>query len=241
MKRSLIFIFIVFSAVLVGCAGTPQMPVSINSDFWQGDQYRVGVVMSSVPEVSVTFPGADCLLCLGVATVANSSIKKHFNSLNSNELEKFHQEIAALVEQQGMPVVVIDEVIEVSALPKYNSKIPNYPKKDFKEFATKYDITHLLVVEIGRVGITRSYASYVPTSAPMGTFVGSSYMVNLSDNSYTWYNPIELHKSVSDGVWDEPPTFPGLTNTYYQAIEEAKESIRVPLVAPSIAVKLIEN
>ena len=74
------------------------------------------------------------------------------------------------------------------------------------------------------IGISRDYSAYIPTSDPKGKIVGQGFMVNLSTNAYEWYQDLSTAKS-SDGAWDEPPSYPGLTNAYFQAIELTKDDV----------------
>jgi hypothetical protein len=39
--------------------------------------------------------------------------------------------------------------------------------------------------------------------------------------------PVELAKG-SDGPWDESPSFPGLTNAYFQVLEMGKDAFLKP-------------
>lgn len=84
-----------------------------------------------------------------------------------------------------------------------------------------------MVFNITTLGISRTYADYFPTSDPKALLQGSGYLVNLSNNTYEWYLPVNVTKS-TDGNWDEPPKFPGLTNAYFQALEIGKDSFLKP-------------
>lgn len=53
-------------------------------------------------------------------------------------------------------------------------------------------------------------------------------MVDVDTNAYHWYLPINLHLS-AEGEWKEPPTFPGLTNAYYQVLEKLRDMVLEPL------------
>ena len=79
------------------------------------------------------------------------------------------------------------------------------------------------MIEISELGFERTYAAYFPTGEPRAYLRGSGYMVNLANNTYDWYQPVEVRKG-TDGKWDEPAAYPGLTNAYYQAIELGKDS-----------------
>ena len=108
-------------------------------------------------------------------------------------------------------------------LPNFSSNAANATKKDFHGFQQKYAIDKLLVIDITTLGMLRNYSGYIPTSDPKGVLQGSGYLVNLKTNVYEWYLPVNVTKSAI-GKWDEPPKFPGLTNAYFQAMEEGKDS-----------------
>jgi hypothetical protein len=88
-------------------------------------------------------------------------------------------------------------------------------------------VDRLLVIDITTLGVMRPYSAYVPTGAPRGILEGRGYLVNLSNNSYEWYQRVQVYRA-ADGQWDEPPKFPGLTNAYYQVIELGKDDFLKP-------------
>ena len=197
-------------SVLAACAATPQNPVSLNTHVLENKQNRVGVMVSNLPELDVYLPGAGCLLCIGLAESMNSSLSSHVDSLNAEEFSVVKSELAQRLKAKGVNVVPIEQPVDVSELPKYSSDLPNTAKNDFSALKEQY--------------MWRSYANYVPTTDPVAYLKATSYMVNLDNNTYEWFLPIELKKS-ADGDWDEPPNFPGLTNAYYQVLAEGREEI----------------
>jgi len=48
-------------------------------------------------------------------------------------------------------------------------------------------------------------------------------LVNLETNQYDWYLPIYEKNTV--GTWKEGPSYPGLTNAYYQGIAATRDKI----------------
>jgi hypothetical protein len=159
--------------------------------------------------------------------MANSSLSAHTKSLGSEDLLELKNETASLLRKQGAKVTVIAEAIQIDKVPSSNVKGPNVASKDFSAFQKKYDIDKLLVIEISQLGFIRNYASYIPTGEPKGALVGKGYMVNLASNTYDWFQPVNVLKS-TDGAWDEPPKFPGLSNAYFQALELGKDEFRKP-------------
>lgn len=228
MKFRFGFVAATALAVLTGCATPPQNPVALSSNVFVEPGARVGVAMTKMPKVDTSFPGAGCLLCAAAASVANSSLTTHTQTLPADDLVRLKADVAAALAKKGMVPVVIDGDLNVDDLPKSSSTVPNAARKDFSSIKAKYQLDKLLVVELSQVGIVRTYSAYVPTSDPKGTVTGSSYIVNLKDNSYEWYLPLAAQKS-AQGAWDEAPKFPGLSNAYFLAVEEARDAILLPL------------
>ncbi|RYF17547.1 MAG: hypothetical protein EOO30_06790 [Comamonadaceae bacterium] len=174
-------------------------------------------------------PGADCLLCIMAATVANSSLSKHADSLGAEDLAPVPEQIAEALRKKGAMAVVIREPLEVDKLADATASgdTPNVARKNFAPLKQKYAVDKLLVVQFDSLGFERSYSAYIPTSDPKGIVRGVGYMVDLSKNTYEWYLPVSVYKA-SDGPWDEPSKFHGLTNAYFQAIETGRERLLQP-------------
>lgn len=221
---------IMLSAALLalgGCATKPQEPVVFAPTKISNPAVRVGVAMAPLPKVDTYFPGASCLLCLAAASVANSSLTSHTQKLPFNELANVKNEIADLLKKKGVNVKVIADPLVVADLPSFKSDAANMARKDFTSLKAKYDVDKLVVINIVTLGMWRTYSAYFPTSSPQAAVAGSGFMVNLADNAYDWYEPISFYRS-AEGAWDEPPNFPGLTNSYYQAIEATKDTLKKP-------------
>jgi hypothetical protein len=220
------FVLLAFIVVLAGCVAQPQQPVALSETFLANKGTKIGVVMTQLPKVDTNNFGAGCLLCAATVAIANSSLTAHMTKLQPENLPELKADIAKRLEQKGYQVTVIPENLDLGKLPSSKSKGVNVSDKDFSALKAKYGIDKLLVVNITMLGTYRTYSSYVPTSDPKGTLKGVGYIVDLSNNTYDWYLPVDIQKSV-DG-WDEPPKFPGLTNAYFQAIETGRQSFLKP-------------
>jgi hypothetical protein len=223
------FIFLTLAVVFVlgGCAGPRQLPVELNQDSVSAKAGRIGVASTALPKVDTHLPGAGCLLCMAAASVANSSLTTYANTLPYEDLPKLKDLIADQLRKKGLQVVVIPEDIRVDALDDYKSETPNTARKNYSPLQKKYNVDRVLVVSIQSLGFIRTYSSYIPTSDPKGMLEGLGYIVNLSNNSYEWYLPVNITRS-ADKTWDEPPKFPGLTNTYFQVLELGKDAFLGP-------------
>jgi hypothetical protein len=217
------------SILLAGCATPPQQPVPLTDSALRSNQAKVGVAMTALPKVDTHLPGAGCLLCVAAASLANQSLTSHAQTLPYEDLPLLKEEVAALLRKKGIDAVVVTEDVNVDALGNYTGQGANAARKDFSPLAKKYNVDKLLVINISMLGFERQYSAYVPTSDPKGVLRGTGFMVNLKDNTYDWYLPVNVLKS-ADGKWDEAPKFPGLTNAYFQALELGKDEFRKPFV-----------
>lgn len=222
---------LVLTAIAVitsGCASKPQQPISLGQDAIGSKSGRVGVAMAQLPKLDTQVPGANCLLCLAVAALANSSLTTHAQTLPYDDITSMKETLARLLRDKGADAFVIDEYLDINGLPSFDGGGGNLAKKDFTSFGKKYSINRLLVIEVKALGFIRTYSAYIPTSDPKAYFKGDGYLVDLKRNAYEWYLPVVVTKS-TDGNWDEPPTFPGLTNAYFQAIETGKDALLRPI------------
>lgn len=215
---------------LVGCASIPpQQPVAFNKNPAQAEE-TIAVSISDVPDVQITYPGASCLLCLGVAAVANTGISTEVKKLNSDDLQPLGSELIEVLENSGHAVKVLDDKFSLKKLKKFESTEINAARKDYRPLKNQLQASHLLVVDLDYVGIKRDYASYVPTSEPYAIVQGLAYIINLTTNIYEWYLPIQQRHSPGQ-EWKNPPSYPALINAYYQAIETTREQVLSALSA----------
>ena len=227
MNRWCAVVMVVVSLALCACAGVPQRPIELARSNIAASGSHIGVAMTAVPKVDTSFPGAGCLLCIAAASVMNSSLTSYAHTISPDDVPKVKGEIADALRQAGADVVLIDVPLDLDKLPNFSSKTPDATKKDFSSLKDRYKIDRLVVIDITQLGFERTFANYVPTSAPKALVAGSGYMVNLATNLLEWYVPLHVLKS-ADGSWDEPPKYPGLTNAFYQAWETVHDLLTKP-------------
>ncbi len=218
------------SLLLGGCAAVaPQPPITLAPDWDQSARNgRVGVLVSAIPSPDTEFPGASCLLCMGVASMAHSAMTQHVRTLGTDELKPLRTDLVALLKARGIDAVAIDEPWKFADLPDLKAAEPlNRSPKDFSAYKARHNVTRLLVVQIGSIGVWRSYSGYVPTDTPKAVVNGSAFLVELDGHKLEWLVPLEVRRG-AEGAWDEPPKFPGLTNAYFQALDAALEEIKKP-------------
>jgi len=216
---------------LTGCATTmPQAPITFSESSLQAEPGRIGVGMTALPKIGTQLPGAFCLLCIAAARAANSALSSHAETLSYENLQDIKEGVASLLTKKGATVAVIGEELKVNELPDSSTKTPGFARKDFSQWAAKYKVDKVLVIDITSLGFVRTYSAYFPTSDPKSHFNGLGYIVNLKSNAYEWYHPVNIVKA-TDQNWDEPPNFPGLTNVYFQALELGKDSFLRPFAS----------
>lgn len=231
MKRSIIGLTLCITLLLGGCALTPQKPVALKSEALSTESGQIGVVMTTMPQVGTWFPGADCILCIITASATNSTLVEYSKTLPNEDLAEIKQEFLKLLKIKGANTIEIAENLKLEDFPNYSSSEPNTAQKDFSSLKEKYGINKLLVVHINALGFMRPYSAYFPAGEPQATLFGRAYLVDLKTNTYDWYQPLEISKR-SEGTWDEPPKYPGLTNAYFQTIELSKDNLIKSFTAP---------
>lgn len=224
-------VLVSFAVFLAGCSTPVQQSVALESNYLQTGPKKVAVVMSELPKPDTFFPGADCLLCLGVASLANRSLTSAVQSWSSEEMLSVKGEMRDIFKRWGFDVVLVDEPVKFKELPDRKEKALGFASKDFSAVQQRTGADHMLFIDVKTVGVRRNYASYVPTGPALTWLVAEAYMVNLKDHRFSWYESINLSRQ-ADGQWDEAPKFPGLTNAYFQTLEEAKDQIKKPFKKP---------
>lgn len=227
MKHFFILIILISLALLTGCAGRVQPPVALDQNFWQKENPRVGVSLTSAPRPAAYLSGASCLLCLAAANVANADLIDYMPTLPAEDLLSLEAELVESLNAQGLQASAVSDSFSVKHLKP--SSLPEGAEKDFSPWSDTYD--YLLIVDVSMFGTHRTYSGYIPTSDPQAVVQGKVYMVDMTNNQYVLYEAFHTVRAV-DGEWDEAPSFPGVTNAYFQAVESSKDDIK-GLVAKS--------
>jgi hypothetical protein len=218
---------------LAGCATAPPKPVELAPDFFasRAKMGRIGVAMSELPKPDTAFPGAGCLLCIAVASGVHSKLTDHVRTLSTDELKALRTQVVEILRKRGLDVVVIDAPVKMAELPDFKgSGEQAFSPKDFSAFKARHGIDRLVMINLGYVGVWRSYSAYVPTDVPRAVVGGHGYLIDLGTQRLEWSAPISISRA-AEGAWDEPPKLPGLSNAYFQALEDAIQAVVGPLSA----------
>ncbi len=222
---------LLLAAFLTGCAVPIQPPVELKPDFFAAAKAkggRVGVLMTELPKPDTAFPGAGCLLCIGVANLNHKDLNPVVQAYSTKELQALPADLVALLQKQGLDAVLIKDAVKLDALPDLAATDPtNKPRKSFAALKDKHKIDRLLVVQVSALGVWRGYSGYVPTDVPRAVLNGQAALIDLSNHGLDWYLPLALARA-AEGEWSEPPKYPGLTNAYYQVLETAMDMVKKP-------------
>ena len=210
--------------LLTACATPPQMAVPMSPASLGATGSKIGVAMTVLPKVDTYLPGANCLLCIAAASIANSSLTAHAKTLPCEDLPRLKEMIAELVRARGGEPVVIGDALQLDNLPKNSSTGENLARLDFSTLAKKHGIDKLLLIDITQLGFERTYSSYFATNSPQGVLRGSGSLIDLKSGRLEWFLRLDVLRG-ADGTWDEPPKFAGLTNAYFQVIELGKDQV----------------
>jgi hypothetical protein len=101
MKLRVGFALLTIVILAGGCASPPQNPVPLGEDALKSDTGRMGVAMTPLPKADTHLRGAGCLLCIAVASAANSSLTSHAQTLSLEDLPKLKNEVAELLRRKG--------------------------------------------------------------------------------------------------------------------------------------------
>ncbi len=227
MKLSHLLFLLITTLFATGCSVSPQKPISLDTQFYNVKSEKIGLYLDTIPKANTYFPGASCLLCLAAAEIANSDLTEHVQGLPNSEVDISLNIVEEILKANGLEVVRVEQPINISELKKFstdNELIP-YARKDFRSLKSSLGVDKLVVIDINRLGIYRSYSAYLPTSDPLGYVAGNISVIDLSDNQYKLYEPVNIKTKVK-GEWDEPNQFPGVTTAYFQSTEVLKEKVK---------------
>jgi len=212
--------------VVAACASPKRLPVALSPKAVDATAGRIGLMLVLPEKPDTYFPGASCLLCLATANLMHSSLNAYTATLSKAEVLEIKTSLMDVLKDKKLEVIELPDASNLEAFSNLNE--PQKSPRDFSALKSRFQIERLMIVHIEQLGFERNFKAYVPQGLPSATVQGQSYIVNLSSNALEWFLPFSV-KKVTNKNWDEPPSFPGLTNAYFQAIEAARKTIVTPL------------
>lgn len=228
MKSFVRLSFAAILAALVGCA-TPQPPVPLDQTFYaQNDGKTVGLMLKAPEAPGLALEGNIGLLDYAIIAAATSSLSSHIESQDLGEFLAVSEELSLGLENEGFTTVRLEAPEKEPKLAKFKDPDSGdtvyYAKQDHRDLAEQHKVDYLLKLTATSAGLTRPYYGFVPTDAPRAVFNVHGELIDLSTNQLLWYANI-AQSAYATGEWDEAPSFPGLTNTYYVVMNKAKQDV----------------
>ena len=219
-------IFIVL--LLAGCATTPQPEISLANNYWDNPDQNVGVYVGLAKIPQFYMEGDVRLLDYAINAGVMSALTNHLEKLDISDYSILRDEIADILSDQGKSVKLLIENNLTDDFPSFEDRNKEdtiyYAIKDYTELKKKLGIDQLLIIKPSRIGIARAYYGFMPMGDPRAVFEVHGELVDLQTNQLLWYANVK-HEKYSSGNWDEPPSYPGLTNSFYSALEETKREL----------------
>jgi hypothetical protein len=212
--------------LLAACGSTPQPTIALSTNAFSQKDLKIGVVYAPPKDKATTHIfGAGCLLCYGVASALTGKLDNHLeNTIDNSELIKIKELVLSEYSQRSKNVKFITLPTPIDKLKKFKGEL-GFAKKDFRGLKETLDIDMIVVLDISRYGAHRYFSNYIPNGDPQGHIAGLLYSVDLNTNAFIQYMRID-EKVQPTGEWDDAPTFPSVTTSYYQAIENSKQKIK---------------
>ena len=146
MKKILVLGLI--TLCVTGCAVTPQQAISLNPAILEQSEMKVGIATTTVPEISMIYPGASCLLCLFTAIAANSDLSDYAKTLSAEDVLEFDDLVKGQLTKSGVSAKLITPDLDMKKFKSVRLQSPNTAKRDFSPLGDEHDITHLVVINI---------------------------------------------------------------------------------------------
>lgn len=227
MKTLLRLSFAAIFAALVGCA-TPQVPVPLDQGFYREEGKSVGVMLKVPEKPGLSLEGNIGLLDYAIIAGATSALTDNIEKQELSEFIAVSELLSQSLESEGFNVVRLEAPEKEPKLGSFkdpDSKDTSYfAEKDHRPLADQYQADYLLKLTATSVGLARPYYGFIPTDDPRAVFNVNGELIDLSSNQLLWYSNIS-RSAYASGEWDEAPEFPGLTNSYYVVMNQAKEDV----------------
>jgi len=94
----------------------------------------------------------------------------------------------------------------------------------FQTKAKELDLDYMFVLAIGKFGIERSYAEFIPVGEPRGYTVAKAMFQDVKENNML----VEFNsyaRKMNKGLWDDPPEYANLMTTLEESFESTIDKV----------------
>lgn len=200
----------------------------LDQGFYQQEGKTVGVMLEVPEKPGLALEGNIGLLDYAIIAAATSALTDNIEKQELSEFVAVSESLSQSLESEGFNVVRLEAPEKEPKLGSFkdpDGKDTTYfAKKDHRPLAGQYQADYLLKLTATSAGLARPYYGFIPTDDPRAVFNVHGELIDLSSNQLLWYSNIS-HSAYASGEWDEAPAFPGLTNSYYVVMNQAKEDV----------------
>jgi hypothetical protein len=217
-RSSLRLLSLVFVLTALGC--TPALgPVGLTPDFWDSRASTIGVALGKPPRFrALSLPTSMA------AEARTASWSSHLRSLGDEALKKAKRMFRVRLTQYGFKATEVESYIHRQVLSDFDR--PNseaqYEVKDFRPYKAKLGVDRLLFVEFQVVG-TLHDGPPLAEAPPIAQCELSGTLIDLSTNIVLWSSRKASTKPAA--IWDEPPTYPTLTELLSDTVHGAEQDL----------------
>ena len=233
MRRITSFCLLLVCLCLVGCAAT-QPIVPMSQQFYAQPASTVGIVFVEQKQAELFTWGDTSLLDMAIIATATAQLQAHIKTLDMSDFSDIKGQVAKILESKGFSVSMLGELPPLEKFADFSDPDKNdteyYNKKDLRSLRERLSIDFLLRIQTFRVGVARTYNGFIPTSPPSASFGAEGQLTDLRNNRLLWHQGF-INTKPADGDWDEPPNYPGLTNSYFIVLEETRKELLDGLLA----------
>ena len=234
MKAAASILVAAFVVALSGCAGAPQKPIAVEPAFWQDRQAVIGVAGEKMPEADAEMVGGQGLLDIAINRGNAGKMIEQLKKLNVDRAAAIPGNLSDALTRRGFKVEKLP-ALDVVALPEFKAEAnPElYAARDFRSLAGK-GFDRLLVVSVEKIGTTRTYHGFIPTSAPRALFAARGQLVDLKTNKLIWYDRHQTTAAIAE-PWDQEPDFPNVSSAVLKNMADGAALLERSLFASPAA------
>jgi hypothetical protein len=189
---------------------------------------KVGVMYVEAVPAETQYTGSIGLLDYAIIAGVNKSLDTYLKSLTFEDYPVLVNEVTSKLQAKGFNAQLIDPPISLDLAKKIDLPKENKNDSDFSAITKGQDIDYLVLIQKPAIGTTRSYYGPVPTSEPLAMVALRVEMVELATGNLLWYRNLREVATI-DTPWDEPDTYPNMTNSIYKNFNTAMQKVLLEL------------
>ncbi len=218
--------------VLISLTGCGPSRIALKPSFWDNKEQKIGIAFIKYPEAGAHRQGSEGLLDMAINASLASEMSAYLKSIDVEAYEEVAQSFKEKFASKGIEVQIFKGKLDLETLedtPRSSGRSLSSTtfKKDLSFMKQKFKIDKVLLLGVDAYGTLRNYYGFIPLGAPKALFKVSGQLVDLESNNKEWFDFQDQEYATAPvmGEWNQPPTYPNLTNALIVAMNNAKEYI----------------